>query len=235
MVYKTEIIKKIIASNNNNNYGIGIYTFVNPYTYSIARKNLELYNKFDYIYVDGCLLVAILRFFGMQVDRRSFDETSLSPIIFSRSIDRREKVYFIGGSKTENSVAVGLLEEKYGTIPWIECVDGYLNDTIKSKIKDIKDLHPDLVICGMGAPLQEKVLVGLKESGWVGVGFTCGAFITQTSKGIKYYPDIFNKLNLRWLYRLLNERHFLKRFVIDYPKGIFHFIVDVSIFCLKMK
>lgn len=40
----------------------------------------------------------------------------------------------------------------------------------------INELNPDLVVVGMGAPLQEKFLVDLVGLGWRGRGYTCGVF-----------------------------------------------------------
>ena len=44
----------------------GIYTFLNPYSYLHARKNIELYRQFDGVYADGQWLVYFLRLFNIK-------------------------------------------------------------------------------------------------------------------------------------------------------------------------
>ena len=51
---------------------------------------------------------------------------------------------------------------------------------------------------------------------------TCGGFLSQcaVSNDLIYYPNLINKLNLRWLYRIFSEAHVLRRFILDYPPNI---------------
>ena len=106
--------------------------------------------------------------------------------------------------------------------------DGYFSDKEREDELDllIKD-NPDIVIVGMGTPLQEFFLRDLRELGWQGTGFTCGGYLHQSSNGIDYYPKLIDKLNLRWLYRIYDEPKLFKRYTVDYSKFIFLFAYDV--------
>lgn len=76
-------------------------------------------------------------------------------------------------------------------------------------------VNPDFVICGMGIVRQEKFLERLKSAGYGGIAFTCGGFISQTAKNkITYYPKIFDALNLRFVYRMVMEKHTRKRYLL---------------------
>ena len=69
----------------------------------------------------------------------------------------------------------------------------------------------------MGAPRQERFLLNLRESGWRGAGFTCGGFFDQVSGNGDYYPAWIDRLNLRFLYRLVREpRRLWRRYLVDY-------------------
>jgi UDP-N-acetyl-D-mannosaminuronic acid transferase (WecB/TagA/CpsF family) len=57
----------------------------------------------------------------------------------------------------------------------------------------------------MGAPRQEAFLVALADSGWKGVGFTCGGYFDHLGEGFHYYPRLIDKFNLRWFYRIARE------------------------------
>lgn len=81
--------------------------------------------------------------------------------------------------------------------------------------KHIVKLNSDFLIVGMGALMQEKFLLKVKNAGYQGVGFTCGGFIHQTSKNeIDYYPAWVDKTNLRFVYRMWKEPHTLKRYMM---------------------
>ena len=90
----------------------------------------------------------------------------------------------------------------------------------KKAIADIIGLDSDFTIIGMGSPLQEQFALDLKKSGYNGVVFTCGGFLHQTARGIKYYPEWVNKYNLRAFYRLFHEKGLwgrLNNVLIEFP------------------
>src|SRR5699024_11035171 len=73
-------------------------------------------------------------------------------------------------------------------------------------IAELAEKNPSIMVVGMGTPAQEKFLVDLKAAGWMGKGYTCGGFLHQTARGgTQYYPEWMNRMNLRWLYRMIDE------------------------------
>ena len=76
----------------------------------------------------------------------------------------------------------------------------------------------------MGAPKQEKFAIKAIEHGIKRV-YTCGAFISQTSNynALTTYPNIFILLNIKWMYRLFNEKGHLNRIIYGL-KNIFNSI-----------
>ena len=61
--------------------------------------------------------------------------------------------------------------------------------------------------------MQEQFLLMVKNTGFKGIGFTCGGFIHQTANDeIDYYPAWINRMNLRFLYRMIKEKHTRKRY-----------------------
>ena len=71
----------------------------------------------------------------------------------------------------------------------------------------------------MGTGLQERFLLDLADLGWTGLGLTCGGYLDQvlTGGGVRYYPDLVDRLHLRAAYRLLQEpARLLPRYTRDY-------------------
>ncbi|HCI5759941.1 TPA: WecB/TagA/CpsF family glycosyltransferase, partial [Klebsiella pneumoniae] len=103
-------------------------------------------------------------------------------------------------------------------------------------IKQLSELEPDIIIVGMGTPAQDIFLQEMFMSKWTGVAFSCGGFLHQTAKnGSTYYPDFFNKYNLRWMYRMIDEPKLVSRYLFGYPKSILFFLFDLMRFKFMTK
>lgn len=229
---KIELLKTKINNTNEQLHLNGrsrVVTFLNPYSYLYYRKNLSLFSQFDEINIDAISLVLLLKFFGVKTKRLSFDMTSLAPLVFNSCTNNNQKIYFVGSSKSSIAEFIKKIKEDFSNMNIIGYRNGYFrnSDERKLEINKIVEKNPDIVVVGMGTPMQEEFLLSLKTYGWDGVGYSCGGFIHQTAKAINYYPYFFNKYNLRWLYRIYDEPKLFKRYFLLYPKSIALFIFDL--------
>lgn len=217
------IIKKIITTNNSvtlndivTNKG-RIYTFLNPVSYLTALDNKDLFGNFDGIFADGSLLVAAIKMlYGKKVIRRSFDMTSLAPQLLEYAETYGKTIYIVASKQEEVERAVQIFKERYPNLVFA----GYRNGYFASEEEQNKEAiyitqqNPDFLIVGMGILMQEKFLLKVKETGFQGIGFTCGGFIHQTSQNeIDYYPAWIDRMNLRFIYRMYKEKHTRKRYL----------------------
>ncbi len=193
-----------------------IYTFLNPVSYLSALEHKPLFGGFDGIFADGSILVAAIRLiYGKRVTRRSFDMTSLAPELLSYAETHNKSVYIVASRQEQVKKAVGIFKERYPKLS----VAGYRNGYFVSEkeqeeeARHIVDVNPDFLIVGMGALMQERFLLKVKDAGYRGIGFTCGGFIHQTANNeIDYYPAWVDRMNLRFLYRMFKEKHTRKRY-----------------------
>ncbi|EYS86050.1 glycosyl transferase [Cupriavidus sp. SK-4] len=207
----------------------GVYTFLNPYSYLIARKNREIFERFDGIYIDGQLLAKLLSAVsGNRVTRTSFDMTSLAPKLMESAENNGKSVYLIGAKSKQIDVAAQHIKEKYPKLKISGLRHGYFNSVNERSevIRSIVQLAPDYVIVGMGTPIQEKFLLELVANGWRGQAFTCGGFLHQSSERLGYYPAWVNKLHLRAPFRAFKEPRLLRRYLLSYPYFIAVFTMD---------
>jgi len=204
-----------------------LVTFLNPYSYLFARNKIGLFKNFN-IKIDGIILVKTLNIFGFKnIIRESFDMTSMAPLVFEESIKTKKSIYFIGTKPEIIDKAADNIKEQFPELNIIGYRDGYIKEEERNEVlKSIITLNPDILICGMGTPVQEQFLIDLQKSGWSGTGYTCGGFLHQTANSIKYYPNWVNKYNLRALYRIYDEPVLLKRYLFEYPKFVYYFFVD---------
>ena len=205
--------------------GKGIYTFLNPVSYLDALKHKEQFAAFDGIFADGGLLVKAIKLaYGVTVKRKSFDMTSLAPIVFTYAAKNGKSVAIVATKQEMVERAVLNLERSFQGLNISYYRNGYFNGEheMDDEAKKIVSLHPDILIVGMGIIKQEQFLLKVRDAGYQGIGFTCGGFIHQTAQDkAEYYPDWVDKHGLRFVYRMYKEPHTRKR----YAKAAFVFPV----------
>lgn len=193
-----------------------IYTFLNPVSYLLALDNRSLFSKFDGIFADGSVLVsAIKMLYGKAVMRRSFDMTSIAPELLSFARENGKTLYVIASKQEQVEKAIKIFKERYLGLEVLEYRNGYFTseEEMDEEAKRIVDLNPYFLIVGMGALMQEKFLLKVRDAGYQGIGFTCGGFIHQTAKNeIDYYPAWVDRMNLRFVYRMYKEKYTRKRY-----------------------
>lgn len=216
------LIKKIVGTDRYNLNDIAecrgrIYTFLNPVSYLTALDNKGVFGKFDGIFADGSLLVAAIRMlYGKKVERRSFDMTSLASELLSYAEEHGKTIYIVASKQEQVEQAVQIFKERYPNLLLAGYRNGYFSSEEEQdkEAETITELNPDYLIVGMGALMQERFLLKVKEAGFKGVGFTCGGFIHQSAKNeIDYYPAWIDRMNLRFVYRMYKEKHTRKRYL----------------------
>lgn len=193
-----------------------VYTFLNPVSYLSALDNKDLFGRFDGIFADGSILVAAIKLvYGKAVTRRSFDMTSLAPKLLQYAEVNGKSVYIVASRQEQVEKAVTIFKERYPKLDVAGYRNGYFStdEERATEASHIVDVNPDFLIVGMGVLMQERFLLKVKDAGYNGIGFTCGGFIHQTAKDeIDYYPVWADKLNLRFVYRMIKEKHTRKRY-----------------------
>lgn len=105
-----------------------IYTFLNPVSYLDAIKHKELFTQYDGIFADGGLLVKAVKFFyGKTIQRRSFDMTSLAPVLFDYAQDNGKSIAIVASKQESIEQAVKILIAKYPKLSILYFRNGYFN------------------------------------------------------------------------------------------------------------
>lgn len=206
-----------------------IVSYVNAYNYLQLRKSpkkIELIDKFT---LDGIFLVILIRvLYFKNFKRQSPDFSSYFNELFLQAEISMKSVFFIGATDIEIKKFVLIIKEKFPNLVVTGFKNGFFNESeVDDLTNKILDLSPDVIFIGLGTPKQEFLSIHLKNKGYKGTIYNCGAFLSQTANhGIQYYPNIINILNLRWAYRLINEKGLLKRYFIEYPFATIIIIFD---------
>jgi N-acetylglucosaminyldiphosphoundecaprenol N-acetyl-beta-D-mannosaminyltransferase len=205
-------------------------TCLSYYSYYLAYNSDVRYVEFDYIAIDGILVKKLYNLIHKNKTMRiSTDMTSLVPLIIDYAITNDSSIYFLGAKQKEIERFVKTIKQSFPKLNIAGYRNGYFS-SIQERLeflREIKREKADIVFIGTGAPLQDKMSLELKSIGFEGTVYTCGGFIHQTQTDINYYPSLINKLNLRLLYRIFNERNVIKKI---FP-AIFVFLYHYCKYC----
>lgn len=202
-------------------------TYLNAYNYTILRAVPSALNVFDKITLDGILLVIFVRlFYRKKLRRTSPDFSSFFKGLFEYLNEKGESVAFIGASQEEMKIFVNIMEDKYAGLNIDYYHSGY--DLNEEKVAEtLISRGINTLFVGMGSPKQEWFITNLRQRGYRANCYSCGAFISQTAeRGETYYPSWINLLHLRWAFRIYKEPKLLRRYALDYPKGILLILKD---------
>ncbi|MDB4453445.1 WecB/TagA/CpsF family glycosyltransferase [Pseudomonadales bacterium] len=227
-VYCADIIDWVTRAIINKN--CLLITFINPHAFYLAKKKpryLEHIKQFDAVLPDGIAVQkAIHRFLKEKSERISFDSSSLALPIFKLCEEKKYRIVLVGGEEGTSKNASKTIRSKFKKINIVGTFNGFIPKRELS-VKIILSL-PDIVICGMGAPHQEELLLDLKSIGFTGAAFSCGGYLDQLSDGINYYPIWIDRYNLRFAYRIFKEpRRLLKRYFVEYRVFIYNYIIEI--------
>lgn len=196
-----------------------LLSFVNPSAWAIARREgdyLDLLRRFDFVLPDGIGVAWALRQLeNPNAGRFSFDASSLYLPLFAALNERRSSVFVCGAGVGVAERAMQRMRAEFPEIDYRGCSDGYRD---RGELRDmIAEADPDVVLCGMGVPYQERFLLTLKQAGYGGLMISCGGFVDQLAAAPRYYPAWVDKLELRWAWRIYREpRRLWRRYLVDY-------------------
>jgi len=125
---------------------------------------------------------------------------------------RRDQSVFLYGAKPGIAErAEEKLKAKYPGLRIVGTADGYSDDV--PVIENIQVAAPDLLLVCLGAPRQEKWMA--THMGQVNAGLMAGlgGALDVFSGEVERAPEIWRKLGLEWLHRLLREPRRIGRMI----------------------
>jgi N-acetylglucosaminyldiphosphoundecaprenol N-acetyl-beta-D-mannosaminyltransferase len=151
----------------------------------------------------------------------------LMPKLLERCNESRLSVYLLGAKNQNMQMALENVSQMYPSIR-ISGHHGYfplnnpiINQKIVSKINQFK---PNILIVGMGMPIQEYWVQQYQEQLEVNAILLGGAAIDRLAGVVPECPKVLSKNGLEWLYRLVKEP---KRLMTRYALGNPAFLLQV--------
>lgn len=156
---------------------------------------------------------------------QNLNGTDLLPNILDNIQDKR--IVLLGSKDKDLKLATDYINSHFSS-KVVGSFNGYEDVKDPNLFEKINQCQPDLVLVGMGNPIQEEWMLDHYEKVNASLFFGVGALFVFMAGNVKRAPAIMRKYRLEWLYRLYNEpRRLFKRYTID--------IVKFLLLCFKYK
>ena len=191
------------------------------YHYNKNSKMVDFYKKATYTHIDGMSLVFLGKILGHSLTaEHRMTMLDLIPVILTHAVQNSWRVYYLGTKQDVLKKGIDILKVTYPRLN-IDFHNGYFNtnkhcNENKKIIQLINDYKPNILLVGMGMPLQEEWIVDNLEDLRVNIILNTGAYIDYIAGDKATPPRWLGPLGLEWLYRFLSEPTRLgRRYLIE--------------------
>lgn len=219
MNQSVERVRKLIADHENSS----LIVTPNSEMLAMAAENQKLariLNSADLATPDGIGVVLASKILGQPLEERvaGFDLISR---LFKEFAEEEINFYFLGSKPGIVDKAVKNLKKDYPNLNISGYHHGYIDRDDQQKIiAEINSKSIDLLLVGMGVPLQERFLDKNLKKLKVGAAVTVGGSFDVLAGEVNRAPLWMQKAALEWFYRLLQEPSRFGR-MLALPKFIF--------------
>ncbi len=214
---------KILENNLVNNKKMFIVT-ANPETFmkadSISEFDKALMKTDTTIVPDGIGVVKAANYIGINEINERITGVDISYKLLELANKYSKSIYLLGASKDVIELTVKNINREYPKANILGYSDGYVDDK-DYVFKTIKNISPDIILVALGVPKQELLIAKHYDSFSKGIFVGVGGTFDVISGTKKRAPQIIQKLNIEWLYRIIGNKERIKRFYDSNVKFIF--------------
>lgn len=187
------------------------------YLYHRDSKFRDFYSRASVVYIDGMPLVYWARILGYALTRRH-RMTSLDWVrtLMAKAEMEGWRVFYLGGKPGIAALAAKLLREQYPRL-MISTHHGFFSSEENDDVlREIESFSPNILMVGMGMPIQEHWILDNLDRLRANVIFSIGACFDYIAGVIPEPPRWLGKVGLEWFYRLLSEpRRLWRRYLVE--------------------
>ncbi|RWR08084.1 WecB/TagA/CpsF family glycosyltransferase [Siminovitchia fortis] len=164
----------------------------------------------DYIMPDGIGIIMGANLLKNPLPERipGFDLMKDLLIIANKE---RLRVFFLGAREEVLNKAIDNVKREYPGIQIAGCHHGFFKENDPQIAAMVKKSNPDMVFVALGFPRQERWISNNFHLFEKGIFMGVGGSIDVLSGTVKRAPELWRKLNIEWLYRLIKQPQRWKR------------------------
>jgi N-acetylglucosaminyldiphosphoundecaprenol N-acetyl-beta-D-mannosaminyltransferase len=210
----------------------GLVVNVNAHCLNLCYEDPMLrgfLNCADVVFCDGAGVMLAARLLGERIPERiTYADWAWQLAAFAESCGL--SLYLLGGRPGVALEAASRLQERYPGLEIAGVRHGYFDHSARSPqnaatLRNINELTPDILLVGLGMPLQERWLMENLPELDVGVALSGGAVFDYISGRLRRGPRLLTDHGFEWLARLLIEpRRLWRRYLIGNPVFLFRVV-----------
>lgn len=185
----------------------------------------RVYENASLILTDGKPLIWISNWYKTPI-KEKISGSDLFPRVCELAAKKGYTMYLLGAAEGVADKAAKNLMDKYKGLNIVGTYSppfGFEKDKVELKKieRQIQEVHPDILIVGLGCPKQEKYMYHHCKELDVPISFGLGASIDFEAENIKRAPRWMSEHGLEWLYRITQDpKRLAKRYLVDDMKII---------------
>lgn len=209
------------AVQTKQKFVVGHHNLHSLYLYHHDFKMRRFYDENHYTFVDGMPIILMGRLLGLPF-RREQRMTSADWLWnFAEEASKQGwRIFYLGSKPDIAERGAEVLRQCYTGLQ-IQTASGYFSQRANSSenrdvITQINQYQPNILLVGMGMPLQEHWVFENANDIQAGVIITVGACIDYVAGAIPTPPRWMGPLGLEWLSRLCSEpKRLWKRYLVE--------------------
>ncbi|MBU8905970.1 WecB/TagA/CpsF family glycosyltransferase [Desertibacillus haloalkaliphilus] len=170
----------------------------------------KLLAKANYITADGIGVVKAAQLLGQPLPERvtGFD---MFMALLQLANEKSYKLYLLGAKPEVLEKTKQAVESQFPNVTIVGSHHGFFEWDEPTIENEIKETEPDLVFVALGFPRQEKWISERISSFNKGIFIGIGGSFDVLAGEVNRAPEIWQKLNVEWLYRLIQQPSRWKR------------------------
>ena len=222
-----ELVEEMICQYDGRTRSI---FFVNAHTLNLAAVDQEyqaVLNRADHVFGDGTGVRWASRLGGTCV-RDNLVGTDLVPTLFDETAGRGYRYFLLGADAATIGRAARRAEERFPGWSQAGYHHGYLSDPklTADVIRRINAARPDVLLVGMGNPLQERWIHQHRDELNVPVCLGVGGLFGYWGGDLQRAPSWMRRWGCEWLGILLQQPGKARRYLLGNPLFLARILQD---------
>jgi len=204
---------------------LGLVLNVNAHCLNLCHEKRALrdaLNDADVVFCDGAGVMLAARMLGGRIPERITYAAWIWQLADFAAAEGFS-LYLLGARPGVALEAARRLRERYPGLRIVGARHGYFDHSAGSAeneavLDEINAAAPDILLVGLGMPLQEFWLTENRHDLDAGVALTCGAAFDYASRRVPRGPRLLTESGFEWLARLLSDpRRLWRRYLLGNP------------------
>lgn len=205
--------------------------FVNAHTLNLAAAKhsyCELLNTADHVFGDGTGVRWAARLQGLHV-RDNLVGTDLVPNLFLQTANRGYSYYMLGSNQATVDKAADYSQRHFPGWRLAGKHHGYLKQKsdLLNALDDIDRTNPDVVLVGMGNPLQEEFVKRHLHDFNTRVCLAIGGLFDYWAENVSRAPGWIRRAGYEWVWRLYQQPYDkASRYLLGNPMFLYRILAE---------